>query len=526
MLLSKTNYILYRDCPHNVWVKLHKPEEYRKFEISAFEQSLGVMGNEVERLARGMFPNGVMVNGRDRDAQAQTQKLITEHTPVIFQAVFATERYLAAADVLVWNSSAKTYDLYEIKMSSTTEEDDEEKASTKKEVQYEHDLAFQVNVLAECGLRINKKYLIRLNKDYVKHGELDFSLNTLFVQDDKTEVIDKLRPVVSEEMAKAAEYINTNTQPTGPCLCYYRGRSSHCTAFSYLNPEVPKYSVHDLNRIGNSKALLKELLDDGILTVDRVPEDRLPTPKPAKEGNKPSKPRKLNQVQVAKTQEPIIDLEAIKAELNSLTFPLYFLDYETYPTAIPIFDGYRPYQHIVFQYSLHVLTEADARAGLEPKHFEEIVLEGDPAEKIVESLSRHIGPVGSIISWYKKFENSRNRELAKTVPLQHAFLTDVIARTYDLMDIVEDQHYVHPGFEGRSSIKKVFPVLAPDEERSYSSLDVKNGTDAIEAYRKISQGEVAGQAALELKAEMLEYCKLDTKAMYVIWKFFYDMVKI
>jgi hypothetical protein len=273
-----------------------------------------------------------------------------------------------------------------------------------------------------------------------------------------------------------------------------------------------------LNRIGNSKKYLKELLDEGILTIDKVPEDERIQPKKIKEGEKPSKPRKLNQVQVHKTQEPIIDLEAIKTELNSLTFPLYFLDYETYPTAIPPYTGYHPYQHIVFQYSLHVLEDEKA----EPKHFEFLVFDGDPAERIVESLRKNIGDVGSIISWYKKFENSRNKELARAVPLQFDFLNSLVNRTYDLMDIVENQHYVHPGFQGRSSIKKVLPVLVP--ELSYKSLGVKNGTEAIEAYRQISVGELTGEAAEKKRQEMLEYCKLDTYAMYRLWKFFYELV--
>ena len=114
-LLTKSDFILYRECPHNVWVKAHEPEEYNKFEISDFEKSLGVMGNEVERLARGMFPNGFLVEGRGSDAQELTKKLIREKTPIIFQAICATDKYLAATDVLVWNESANAYDLSEIK---------------------------------------------------------------------------------------------------------------------------------------------------------------------------------------------------------------------------------------------------------------------------------------------------------------------------------------------------------------------------------------------------------------------------
>jgi len=536
--LTKTDFILYRECPHNVWVKIHEPEEYNKFEISDFEKSLAVMGNEVERLARGMFPNGVLVEGRGDEAQEFTKKLIVEKTPVIFQAVCATDKYLAATDVLVWNESANAYDMCEIKMSSAFEikqeemsdsDDDEEeekpkRVNKKKELQYEYDLAFQVNVFEMCGVKINNKYLIRLNKEYKKVGDLDFSENKLFIKEDKTEKVNNLLEQAKFEMAQASEYLSQTKKPTSSCPCYYRGRSSHCTAFKYINPHVPDYSIHDLNRIGNSKALLKELVDAGILTVDKVPEDWIPkvkklSKKEIEKGKRERKPRKLNQIQVYKSKEPIIDLEAIKTELNSLTFPLYFLDYETYPTAIPMFNGYHPYQHIVFQYSLHVLRDKDSKL----EHFDDIFLDGDPADRIVESLKSHIGNTGSIISWYKKFENSRNKELANLVPLHYEFLHDVVRRTYDLMDIVDQQLYIHHGFKGSSSIKKVQPILAPDF--SYKHLGVQNGMEAIEAFRKIAQGELTGELVEEKRKQMLEYCKNDTEVMYVLWDFFTKLVK-
>lgn len=522
-LLTKTDFILYKECPNSVWVKRHKPEEYAKFEISEFEKSLGVMGNEVEELARGMFPAGYLVERRSEGAQELTQKLIAERTPVIFQAVFATGKYLAATDVLKWNESAQKYDIYEIKMSSTEEDDDDDeegkpkRVNKKRELQYEYDLAFQVNVIEECGVSLNQKYLVRLNRAYIRKGELDFTPSQLFIIEDKTEAIERLKPTAATEMEQSQEYLSSVKMPSDPCPCYYKGRSSHCTAFSFINPSVPTYSVHDLNRIGNSKRYLKELLDEGILEISNVPIDDRLTPKPPKAGAKPSKPRKLNQILVHKSQEPLIDLEAIKAELNSLTFPLYFLDYETYPTAIPPYSGYHPYQQIVFQYSLHVLQDKNS----EPVSFECLILDGEPSERIAKSLREHMGDSGTVVSWFKTFENSRNRELANFLPSYKDFFLGIIARTYDLMDIVEGQHYVHPGFEGRASIKKVLPVLAPS--LSYKTLEVQNGTDAIEAYRKITKGELTGEMAKEKERQMLEYCKLDTYAMYVIWKHFLEL---
>jgi hypothetical protein len=516
--LSKTDFILYKECPKNVWIKWHKPEEYSKFEISEFEKSLGVMGNEVEELARGMFPDGFLIERRSEGAQDLTKKLIAERTPVIFQAVFSTDKYLAATDVLKWNSEANAYDVYEIKMSSTEdEENDDSKPNKKKELQFEYDLAFQTNVAKICGVMFNKKYLVRLNKNYIRQGALNFS--KLFEITDKTEVLnDTFLSVVETEMNGSVVYLSQEEMPKGNCPCYYKGRSAHCTTFSLSNPEVPKYSVHDLHKIGLSKKYLSELLSEGILNIGDVPEDERLKPKKPKKDEEPSKPRKLNQVRVHKTQEPIVDLEGIKVELNSLKFPLYFLDYETYPTAIPPFDGYHPYQHIVFQYSLHVVKDKDSK----PEHFECLVLEGDPSETVVKNLREHIGDTGSVISWYKHFENSRNRELAELLPQYSEFLNSIVDRTYDLMDIVHNQHYVHPNFKGSSSIKKVQPVLASNFD--YKKLGVQNGTDAIDAYRKISRGELVGQSVEEKRQEMLEYCKYDTEVMYEIWKFFEELV--
>lgn len=523
-LLTKTDFILYRECPNNVWVRRNQPTEYAKFEVSEFEQSLAEMGNDVEELARGMFSSGFLVERRSDGAQELTKKLIDERTPVIFQAVFATDKYLAATDVMKWNDDSQLYDLYEIKMSSTEEDDEDDDGkprpvNKKRELQYEYDLSFQVNVVEACGVRVGKKYLVRLNRKYVRDGELDFTPGTLFIVEDKTEAIDRLAPTAATEMEQAHRYLSDHETPPGPCPCYYCGRNSHCTAFSIINPHVPKYSVHDLNRIGNSKRYLKELLDEGILHIKDVPIDDRLTPKKSKDPLKPSKPRKRNQILVHKSNEPLVDLESLRAELDSLKFPLYFLDYETYPTAIPPFSGYWPYQQIVFQYSLHVLNDPNT----EPAHFEELVLDGDPSERIAKSLKEKIGDSGTVISWFKTFENSRNRELGKLLPEYSDFFKMVIGRTYDLMNIVENQHYVHPGFEGRSSIKKVLPVLAP--ELSYKALSgVQSGTDAIEAYRQISSGELGGDALIEKKRQMLEYCKLDTYAMYILWKFFRDIV--
>ena len=109
------------------------------------------------------------------------------------------------------------------------------------------------------------------------------------------------------------------------------------------------------------------------------------------------------------------------------------------------------------------------------------------------------------------------------LPEYKDFLLGMVSRTYDLMDIVENQYYVHHGFLGSSSIKKVQPVIAPDF--SYKKLAIQSGTDAIEAYRQILKGEVAGNDLEDKKRDMLKYCLYDTEIMYIIWKFFTNLVE-
>ena len=36
--LTKTDFILYKECTKNVWLKWHMPDEYKKFELSDFEK--------------------------------------------------------------------------------------------------------------------------------------------------------------------------------------------------------------------------------------------------------------------------------------------------------------------------------------------------------------------------------------------------------------------------------------------------------------------------------------------------------
>src|SRR5574343_585805 len=120
MKLTKTDYLIYKDCAKNAWLKVHKPDIYFAKPLSTFDQGIIETGNEVDALARNLFPNGILVS--DRDDSKGTMELIKKNIPVIYQPVFENDLYKVISDILVWNNVSKVYDLYEVKASNAGED--------------------------------------------------------------------------------------------------------------------------------------------------------------------------------------------------------------------------------------------------------------------------------------------------------------------------------------------------------------------------------------------------------------------
>ncbi len=488
MVLSKTDYLVYRECKKNAWLRKNNPEIYFQFELSAFEKMIIQAGNTVEIVARGLFSSGVLIEGRDKEAQAQTLEHIKKGQSVLFQAIFEKDGFLAAIDILEFNPETNGYSIYEVK--STNEIDEK--------IHY-YDLAFQVNLLRKCGLNVEKINLLHLNKEYVRIGSLD--TESLFVIEDITEIIESLLEEVEIEMEGALNYISQESLPEGFCICVYKGRSNHCTCFAILNPEIPEYSVHDIARIGSSKKKLEELVDSRIFNVHEVPPHiKLST-------------IQQNQVDAHKSEQVLLNKEMITKELQSLQFPLHFIDYETLLCAIPRFNRFSPNQQVPFQYSLHILNTPDD----DPQQFDFLHTElDDPSNPFVASLRENIGDKGSVIVWNKPFECGRNKELATRVPEMREFLDSLNDRVYDLMDIFKKQYYVHKGFRGSTSIKKVLPVLVPS--LTYKELGIQDGGSASEIWNKYTTEDLNENERMKIVQDLKEYCGMDTYAMYAIWK--------
>lgn len=496
MLLSKTNYLLFRECPENTWLKINKPDVYKKNDLSDFEKMILETGTEVDRLARQLFSNGVLVKG----SFEITKKLIKNKERVIYQPVFKTNKFEAICDILVYNEDKKAYDLYEAKSTNSEKEGVSKKRQNEL---YSYDIAFQVNVLKELKIPLNNIYLIRLNRDYIRQEKLN--IQELFKIEDFSKNISEVLTDCYLEMNKAHEKLFSISEVNG-CSCIYKTKNNHCSSFNYLNKNIDNYSIYDISRISEKK--VKELVSDNIFSLNEVPDDFSLSE------------RQRNQVDSFNSNKIIVDKEKLQEFLDNIEFPISFIDYETLPAAVPKYLDYQPYQHIPFQFSLHVLGSNEKL-----DHYEFLNEKNErPDLNFLKNLKKYLPKNGSVLVWNKSFESGINNNLAKRNPIFSDFLNDINGRIIDLEIPFKKQIYLHPGFKGKSSIKYILPILSP--QFSYQSLNISDGGKACEVYSKLINDYYKEDEKKEKINDLLKYCFLDTLAMYEIYKHCLKIINI
>jgi len=184
------------------------------------------------------------------------------------------------------------------------------------------------------------------------------------------------------------------------------------------------------------------------------------------------------------------------------------MDFETLFPALPRYAGMHPYDHILFQWSVHLQTAPDK----EPEQYEFLQDEGrDPREAFITSLLALLEEHKEApIVVYSSFEATRLSDLFQWFPHYTKRIEAVKGRLWDLLQVMRANVY-HPAFLGSFSIKNVLPVLVP--ELSYENMQVADGAEAGLAYEKLVHGDLDPKEKQSLRKALLEYCGQDTMAM-------------
>lgn len=495
-LVSKSQFLDYLTCPKDAWFRMHQPD-LEEFEVSPSLQHMFDQGYEAEEYAIKLkvFEGMIEVKGRNAEGKKEVDELIARKVPAIYQPTFIADGFIIRCDVIKWDADSGKWDLYEIKSSSHRHD-----TGARDHIS---DAAFQAIVMERYGLPVGKIFIVHLNSEYVREGEID--VDALFVLNDSTAKVAARRVTVSPEMEEAKRYLTQEKEPKGGCDCVYFGRSSHCETFARSHPSVPEYSVHDLSYIGRSPNKLRKLIEQGVYHLHEIEDTSEFTDK------------QQNQIETHKSDTAMIDRGEIANVLAGYAFPLYFLDYETFAPAVPTYDGFSPYKRIPIQFSLHYIE----KEGGELKHIEYLHTENtDPSAAVAKLLCESIDPSGTVLAWNVGFERSVTEELAARVPTHEKTLRRICTQMQDLMDIFSNQHYVHKGFGGRVAIEAVMQVMLPN--MTYDHLPYTGQDVGFVWWGDIASSPQSTERSEKIRL-ILEYCKQDTLVMVEIWRILKDM---
>ena len=457
MKLSKSAYMSFLDCPREFWLAYHRPDLFAR-PLSPVLLSRMKMGYGVQEQAVALFAQGDF-------GEFEVEKRIE------------TDRLLAKMDIYAGNS------IYEVKGSN----------SAKKE--YAHDLAFQKIAAEVAGVPVERTYLVHLNREYVRRGRVE--PEKLLAITDMTDEVNDILEQTRANIETALDFLALAELDTG-IEGYCKSRKLECEFIRHHHPDLPEYTIFNISRL--SEKSISALLASGVIDILDVPADF-----------KLSAKQRMH-VDAAQENRVIAEGEEIARMIKALAYPHYFLDYETVSHAIPMFDGYRPYQNSVFQFSLHVQKSA----GEEVKHYEFLAeANGEPVSGLLDILSKYIaGEGGTVIVWNKTFEAGCNNDMALLFEDHTELMTAINERMFDLRDIFSKDLYIHPQFKGRSSLKKVLPIMVPG--RSYDGMVIDEGMLASVTWLDMFTGETPEALWEHNRANLLEYCKLDTLAMVEI----------
>jgi len=472
--LTKSNYLVGLECPRYLWMMFNQPEKIRKATLA--EEFKFKEGDKVGQMAKKLFPEGIDLSTEYKENIRETKEALKKKKP-LFEAGFEFNNCFSRADILV--PVGDEWDIIEVKSETKVKDIDV------------HDVSFQKYVYGRNGLKIRKCFLLHLNKDFVKNGEID--VKDLFEKEDITADVERAIKGIDKRIKELFEFVSLKTPPKAGLSLTKMFKDGHHDCFVEGCVDLPENHVFCLYR-GNKLAC--DLYENGIETIKDIPEDI-----------------KLNGKQKIQRDceingEIYIDKKGIKKFMKKLQYPLYYLDFETFSTAIPMFDGLKPYSQVCFQFSLHVVE----KEGEKPKHYE-FLYDGnkDPREEFIIALKKVLGDRGSIIVYNQSFEINRLKELGEHFPKYKNWVESVLKRIIDLLIPFREFSYYNPKQHGSASIKKVLPALCG---KSYEEIEIDNGGTASVEFYNMAYGNCKNKE--KTRENLLKYCELDTLAEVMI----------
>lgn len=396
------------------------------------------------------------------------------------------------------------------------------------------------NSIKQNNLYKNKKieyYLVVLDNEYVFDGTYDEENNMVYNKDnngrelvtfiDMSDISEAYQTKISDLKKLLIENIETldHSHIKLGRQCERKNQTKcpfvmTCWKEALQDGSILEYldnhnGFYDENGI---KHEVFDLLEQGLNRIDSIPKKWL------------RKPNNIIQRECFDENKEYFNLEKIKAGIRSIVYPIYHLDFESFPSPLPRFRGEKPYAQSVFQFSLHVerkMGECDKQKD----HLEYLAKDNndhrlDLIKEMIKDIDLKNG--GTVLVYNKSFEHTRIKEFSQMFPEYKKELDKINEHIFDLIDIVKtnSNFYKELGFSeeeskevnfynnnlhGSYSIKKVLPIFS---SLTYKGMKIGKGTEAIAAYA--SYKSLNEEDLEKLQKDLVRYCQQDTWAMVVV----------
>lgn len=489
--ISKSQYLKGVQCPKMLWLYRHRPDLAP--EISEGKQHIFDTGHEVGLLAQKCFQGGFEITApyyKIDQAIDSTRKAVRNGKDIIFEATACSDDgAFSRIDIFKKVEGTDTWDLIEVKSSTGVED------------YHLDDIALQRYAFCKAGYDIRKSKLMHIDNGYIRDGELE--PRKLFHIENCTELIIDRMTAVKITVMELITVLNTHKEPNVKIGDHCK-HPFECDYIPYCWQGVPDYSVYNVFR-GRKR---EELLSQDIIDISSVPDNFGLTG------------RQHTDVSSYKTNEIHIDRYGIKAFLELLEYPLYFLDYEAIWPAVPLFDKASPYQQIPFQFSLHIQPEKDGTLT----HIEFLHTElSDPRPQFIKALIAKCGDTGSVVVYNQSYESRINSELGRDFPESNSDLEKINARMVDLLVPFRSRYLYHPKMKGSASLKSVLPAFVP--EMIYDNLEISDGEMASIRYLSCVKDLISDEEKEKIFSNLKKYCRQDTLAEVKLLEVLYDNVE-
>ena len=496
MNLSKSQYVRGLQCIKSLWLKKYNASVLTEADEAV--QAVFETGSIVGRYACELFPDGKEIPFHGTTFQEKielTQQHIKNSVSDIYEATFEYDGILVMVDIL--HRTDEGWEIYEVK------------SSTKVSDTYIDDASVQYYVVKGAGLNVKKVSIVHLNSQYVRADEDKIDVEQLFTKQDVTQKTLEKQDCIPSHLRTFKTFLDDKTNEPNIDIGAHCTKPYPCDAYEYCwktQKNIPDYSVFNIFNMGRKPI---ELYKQGIINVEDIPEKYLTTEN-----------QKLV-VDAYKHKGKLIDKDSIRYFLDSLTYPIYHFDFETFQQAVPELKGTRPFQQIPFQFSLHIEHEDGTLEHIEFLGDEN----GDPREALIKSMIESIPQGATVMVFNESFEKTRIKELAIDFPQYAKELLNIRDGIVDLAKPFSQKHYYHPDLKGKYSIKVVLPHLVPEMAEAYKELElVQHGGDAMNTFPRLK--EMSKEQCERYRDALLKYCELDTYAMVKVLGKLRELVSI